>query len=426
MCMKVAFYLHNKNIMRFSNLYSLEKGNPGIGGSEYMILLISKELTKRNNDIIVRLYIECDGIQDPDIDIRVCNNIETAAYYAAQECFNRFIFDSKQIDWYSKPFNNINNDLRLIPWCHNFPTPELCYLMAYHKNIGRIICVGREQMDLFRDSWAFNKMDYIYNCVPIPILRKNEAKLTPNTKRKHVVTYIGSLSPAKSFHVLAQLWKNILTKVPDAELYVIGDGRLYNRNCILGKYGLAEDKYERFFMQYLTVDGKIMPSVHFMGRMGEEKYDILSKTKVGVPNPMGKSETFCITAVEMQAMGAIVTALQAPGYYDTFYNGRICGNLKELENNIVKYLLYGSIKSQDKIWRYIDKNFSINSVIENWERLLLGDLSKHIHSINPLKNPVYRYKWIKEIIRLLKKNITLLSRKKITIEDILQKTHKLN
>jgi hypothetical protein len=44
--MKVAFYLENAEIAEV-DLRDPEKGNPGIGGSEYMIVMIANELSKR-------------------------------------------------------------------------------------------------------------------------------------------------------------------------------------------------------------------------------------------------------------------------------------------------------------------------------------------------------------------------------------------
>ena len=56
--------------------------------------------------------------------------------------------------------------------------------------------------------------------------------------------------------------------------------------------------------------------------------DILKNIRVGCPNPTGDSETFCLSAVEMQAMGCVVAAMEAPGYYDTFFNGHISKEIR--------------------------------------------------------------------------------------------------
>ena len=72
---------------------------------------------------------------------------------------------------------------------------------------------------------------------------KNE-KYTGRSAARPIVTYVGSLTKGKGFHVLAKEWKNILKAVPDAELYVLGSGKLYDNKAELGEYGLAEKTYE--------------------------------------------------------------------------------------------------------------------------------------------------------------------------------------
>jgi hypothetical protein len=134
--------------------------------------------------------------------------------------------------------------------------------------------------------------------------------------------------------------------------------------------------------------------------MGMEKFDVLRESKVAVPNPKGKGETFCISAVEMQLMGCNVTSMQAPGYLDTVYNGILVKTKKELIESIVSLLNTANfVKDYNETLTYINNNFSINAVISDWEKLLLSDMKKPIHPITPLYNPYYRLKFLKERIR---------------------------
>lgn len=80
--------------------------------------------------------------------------------------------------------------------------------------------------------------------------------MTPNFKREHNVCYIGSLHPAKGFQFLAQAWPKVLKEVPDANLFIIGSGKLYGRNAQLGKWGIAKEEFEEEFMPYITQNGK--------------------------------------------------------------------------------------------------------------------------------------------------------------------------
>lgn len=192
---------------------------------------------------------------------------------------------------------------------------------------------------------------------------------------------------------------------------------------VLGDFGIASPKYEKRFLRPLLDTNKaILPSVHFLGNLGLEKYNYLLKSKVGVPNPTGATETFCISAVEMQYMGCCVSAMSAPGYYDTFVNGVITKRSKRaFANNIVKLL-----KSNEPVEPYtetierLQKLFSIENVLKDWETLFCGDFTGHIHPIVPMKNRSYRLKWLKEIKRNLKWTF-LLVESMLSLKDDIKK-----
>lgn len=419
--MKVAFFLNNEEFASCRDFRDIEKGNPGIGGTEYMILLISYLLTIRENGIHVRLYVSKTGLFNSKMEVMCVGDMETSAHHASDDGFERFVFDHKRVNWYKHPFQNLAPQLRLIPWCHCFTFTRELHIMCKNPNLGRIVYVGKETYDLMRDDVSFLKSDYIYNCVHLDKDRIEQAKLYPNAKREHIVVYMGSLVPLKTFHVLAELWPRILKRVPDAQLYVIGNGKVYGDNVNLGKYGIAEESYESKFMPYLTNKGKILASVHFMGALGEEKNEILLKAKVGVPNPTGKSETFCICAVEMQAMGCSATAMECPGYYDTIYNGKIAKNKIQLEDNIVDLLLGDAPKEYEETLAFIHANFSENVVVSDWEKLLVSNLENSLHPIFPITHKQYRLKWLKEVLRLLKQKFPYFYRNKATVEAVLNK-----
>ena len=87
----------------------------------------------------------------------------------------------------------------------------------------------------FCDHRAFKKGTYIYN-----LCNYNLPAPKPFSARKNHVVYIGSIVPLKGLHLLTKAWSSVLKEVPDAQLYIIGSGNLYNQNEKLGKYGIAE------------------------------------------------------------------------------------------------------------------------------------------------------------------------------------------
>lgn len=391
--MKVAFYLENRALgdVDCSNIIL---GNPGIGGTQYMILLVATLLNQRDNGIDIILYTETDGRFPQGLNYLVTGNFYDTVTVANKEDITYLVFRHNASLIKDGILKKIKTRVKLIVWDHVF----VCYweLDYYAKdtNIFKIVNVGREMNDLYRDHPAFNKSCYIYNCIQTANLEKSLSRY-PFHKRDKIVTYIGSIVPYKGFHILAEAWPKVLEKEPTAQLYVIGSGKLYNKEERMGKYGIAEESYERVIMRYLSKDGVIMNNVHFMGILGKEKNDILLKTKVGVPNPSGITETFCISAVEMQLLGALVTTIKAPGYMDTVKNGHLFKRVDNLASSIIN-LLNTNETQYLQAKQYFDRNFSIDAVIPQWENLFMSGAVNGTHGIS---NPFYRLKWLKELLR---------------------------
>ena len=401
--MKVAFFLPNA-LFPETDCTQVVESNPGIGGTQYLIILIASELSKRNNGINVVLYAQCRGILPSNLDVKIATSEEYAILDADKNQVDVFIDRPSLANW-CELLPKLNSPMRIVFWCHNFLRIKMLDLCANQSRISRLVNVSREQMDMYRDHPAFNKSDYIMNAVPYQIKDVERAREKPYCTRPHNVVYVGSLVDCKTFDELAAVWPQVVKVVPDAQLYVVGSGQTYNHSAKLGKYNIADEEFERKFMRYLTdKSGAIIPSVHFMGNLGEEKNDIILNAKVGVPNPRGYGETFCISAVEMQLLGCTVTAMSAPGYLDTFVNGIVTPHKKSsLANSIIKLLQSDKpIVEFDKTIEIINERFSLANVLNEWELFLTGGMNETIHPISPIINKFYRLKWLKEIFRKLK------------------------
>lgn len=256
-----------------------------------------------------------------------------------------------------------NAKMKLIAWAH---CPFKSKIL-YFNSISRVVCVGNEQRDEHKNALNSHKLTVIFNALNLDV---NTTYLTPFANRKAEVTFMGALMPFKGFHVLAKAWKDIVSLVPDAHLNVIGSGRLYDRNAPLGKWDIASPEYEELFMPYLLDDnGQILPSVTFWGVLDDEKNKILGETKVGVPNPLGR-ETFCISAVEMQMYGALVTTIKEGGYIDTVYDQ---DSLFEHNDDLAIYVATQLKKTENKDYNacmeYFENNFSFETTCNKWNDL---------------------------------------------------------
>ena len=399
---KVAFYLDNSAI-RATDCSKALDGNPGIGGTEWLFVAVSSLLTNRDNDVDVVLYTPTPGTFPKGICNVVVENLPEAIVLADSLGFDYLVVKHLADNITKGMFEVRTKHLQFICWCHVF----VCHWeLDYYSNnevFSKVVFVGREMYDLYRDHKIYHKATYIYNCVPSGDARELVQQI-PLCKRENVVAYVGSLVPFKGFHLLAQAWPKILQQVPDAKLYVIGSGRLYNKDSHLGKWGIAEESYEDAFMPFLTQSGKIISSVHFMGVMGDEKKNILLKSRVGVPNPSGITETFCLSAVEMQMYGCRIATINFPGYMDTVRNGRLYNRKGNLATVIVE-LLQSSENYYVSSMDYFEENFSYESVITKWEELIK---TGNICYADKLTNLCYRFKWLKELLRIIKRHLPFL------------------
>ena len=159
---KIAFYLENASIASV-NCSNILQGNPGIGGTQYMIIVVSYLLSQRNNGLEVKTFSNSEGTFPSQYRYSVVKNFSEAVECASKEGFDCLIFrhDAELIT--SGTLDNVNKNIKLVVWDHVF----VCYweldYYASNNQIYKIINVGREQADLYRDHKAFDKMLYIYN-----------------------------------------------------------------------------------------------------------------------------------------------------------------------------------------------------------------------------------------------------------------------
>lgn len=398
---KVAFYINNDSIFNV-DCTSILDSNPGIGGTEYLFYYTVYKLQSNPNstlDITLLTSTECKLPQD--YKYQKVGSKTKAIEFCIRNKINILVVKYEEKDFFPNIFSIITNNIKIYLWAHNIIPDHILTIIAKTHSIRKIINVGKEQLDLYRDHPAFKKSTYIFNSINIKSKEFYKQHSIPFKQRKNEITYLGSLVPIKGFHLLAKAWPKILQAYPDAHLNIIGSGNVYG-NAQLGKYGIAEENYEKEFMPYLTnSDGKILPSVTFYGKLGEDKNKILAKTKIGVPNPSGYSETFCLSAIEMELYGCRIVTKKYVGLLDTVpcSGGKLYRNEKALATNIIKELQQKENISYNETYDFIYDNFNTNKIISEWCKVLIDD---SFTNNNKIVNPQYNFKILREINRKIK------------------------
>lgn len=396
---KIAFYLNNKDLPDI-DYKSIIIGNPGIGGSEYEFLLVSYFLEKRANNLDINLISNFPGLFLNKNKTYV-HNISECCSFCVSNNIELVVIDIKSYD--KNILDKFGTKLKFIIWAHNNISYPLLNEFFKTKYIYKIVNCGREELELYRDHLATLKSTFIYNIFPI----KPKAYYIHNIadRKNHNVVYMGSLIPAKGFHILAKSWKQVLAKIPDAQLYIIGSGKLYNRNSHLGKYGIADENYEKRIIKFLVDESEnILPSVHFLGLLGEDKYKILGNCKVAVPNPSGNTECLPVTVIEMQLMGCNITTIKHPAYYDTVMN---MSYLFDKESKLADYIvarLKDTPDDYDDLYNFVFTKFNTEASLERWEDSLKND-SFCVEKISAI---LYHHKMLKDKLFRAKMKYTML------------------
>lgn len=365
--MRIGLIFYDKGFSKLDLEYP-EKGNPGVGGTEYCFLMLARylKLSKAKIDIYI-YHINENKFPEDTISRRVHDKNE-AIKMALEDNIDILIFrNGYNESWYDMVKES---QIKSIVWAHNYLSAKEVDIICKNDIIKRVVFVGKQQYDKYIDDDIINKSQFIYN-----MFNSDIKEYKRNYKFSKSVTYTGSLVEAKGFHILAKSWKKIIEAEPDARLNVIGSGKLYDRNSKLGKYNIAEEKYENNFMQYLTDEkGTILPSVKFLGVLGQEKLEIYKDTMVGVINPSGITETFGLSAVEMEACGIPIVTKKRFGLPDTVIHkstGLLSNTQERFTSDIIKLLRDRdyNIKLGNQAIEFVSKEFDPCKIIVQWIRM---------------------------------------------------------
>lgn len=394
--MKIGLLLNDSGFTD-KDLSMPEKGNPGVGGTQFCFIMLLKYLIIEGRHEVYCYHYNDNSLPEKVYDRKVLDEIE-AVKYASKDGIDIFIMKSPTNQ---AVFETIDAfQLKTISWAHNYIIGPSLNMHKSCKFIKRIVFVGKQQYDRYVDCDIIDRSTYIYNMYYQDNLLKRK-EIIPKT-----VTYTGSLVKSKGFHILAKEWKAILKEVPEAQLNIIGSGSLYNQNEKLGKYGIASSDYENKFIPFLTdAEGDILPSVHFLGTLGTEKMDVYCETMVGVMNPSAKTETFGISAVEMESLGIPICTKGKNGILDTVIHkntGLLSRNSFGLRKNIVHLLMNENLNNKYGYqgMKFV-KKFLPEMIIDDWNELFQ---EIHLNQLAKYNKPNDHYLNNMKFLRILNRN----------------------
>lgn len=378
----------------------VKNGNPGVGGTQFCMLQLAHYLNTHGN-YKVNIIAFREFIVEAGINFYLVNSV-TSLFETIKECNTEVLIVkdfSNDIEYKHKL---VSIDIPIVVWTHNYKKSDFCKFVTKSPQIKAQVFVGKQQYDRYIDDNVINKSTYIYN-----MFTDN----TPNVVRENdskTVVYMGALVEGKGFAELCKIWKGIVNAVPEAKLIVLGNGKLYGESK-LGKYMLADEKYERKFIKYITDEnGHLLPSIEFLGVIGEGKTEIFRKTSVGVVNPSGQTETFGMGILEMAEAKLPVVTIGKNGYFDTVQHektGILAKNLQDLQSHIIELLKNSQLNTQyGESAKVFIKQFNPELIGKQWDTILREVYNNSFIPTYATPSPPYsnNYKWVRCITRFLR------------------------
>jgi glycosyltransferase involved in cell wall biosynthesis len=395
--LRVAFFLDTRNVSSI-DIRDVDAGNPGIGGTEYMFFLIASYLAKTHS---VAMYVTAPGLFPAGITYHVVRDLSEAATHLETQGETMLILRESDVLPNLQQLHGMKQ--KVLVWAHNYSGHKTLKACVKCPSIVRYLCVSKEQYEQLRDESVFAKADYVFNAAVTRSYPTEAACAGENN-----VFYMGSLIEMKGFHVLARYWKDIVAKVPDAKLHVIGSGQLYDKQAVLGPMGIASVEYERRFAKDVTEGGELRRDIIFHGTLGAGKTELLKRAKVAVANPTGVGETFCITALEFALLGVPVVTKNLGGPRNVIVDGKT-GILYARERHLPEAVV--TLLTQDGLRHEMGRNamtfardhFDIEIVLERWVKILQAvHLDEAVRPDFGITMADDRYKQLKEWNRIVK------------------------
>lgn len=358
-----SFALWIKNNNKTYNISETRFGNPGLGGTQFEEAIVSFYLKEMYPKMNFKIYTNNMGLTSHNVKIVYVKDIHELLEKVSNSD-SILLFTQTDVD--SAFYSSLKKTkIQAIAWVHNYLTYDVYNSLVKIENIQKVVFVGQQLYDHYIDTPLIKKSLVIYNCIPDCFVKRDDIV----TKK---VVYVGALIRQKGFHVLAKAWKGILKECPDAELYAIGGGLYGSENEI--------SDYQKYCNRYLSDSkGELLPSVHYLGTLGNEKEEFYKTIKVGVANPTGNTETFCLSAVEFESHGIPVVTYDGYGLLDTVIDGetgyRIRG-VKDCKNAVVRLLKDDELnrKLSNQAKKFADSRFTPDIIIPQWYSLLTEKL----------------------------------------------------
>ena len=263
---------------------------------------------------------------------------------------------------YLYPVYLLNNDAKTISWNHG-----TIYNLKNHrfsrirqgkklKYVNRIITISEETSKSVKEIYPeYNeKIELIYNGYDFKNIHTKSLEDVNINFEDDSLIYLGRIEEAKGIKRLLEVFKNVVDKIPDKKLYLLGKGDL-------------EEYVSKF-----VVDNHLEKNVFMLGYV-DNPYPYIKKASYVVL--LSEAEGFPTVLVEALALGKGFISTPVGGTNE-LYNNQKCGFVSDDNEEISNYLIEELSKNKEDRFinsevckKYVDK-YSLDKQIASIKKMI--------------------------------------------------------
>ena len=263
---------------------------------------------------------------------------------------------------YLYPVYLLNDDVKTISWNHgtiyNLQNHKISRIRQGKKlkSVNKIIAISEKTEESIKEIYPEykKKIELIYNGYDFNDIN---AKSLENAKIKFEedsLIYIGRIEESKGIKRLLEVFKNVVEKIPDKKLYLLGKGDL-------------EEYVSRFIL-----DNQLENNVFMLG-YDKNPYPYIQKSSYVIL--LSEAEGFPTVLVESLALGKGFISTPVGGTNE-LYNSQKCGFVSDNNEEITNYIVEELSKNKEnriiksEVCReHVDK-FSLDKQIASIKKII--------------------------------------------------------
>jgi len=325
------------------SLWGLDK-RTGVGGSEYYMLTLCEELTKRGHDVV--LY------NNPYV--RGVSSFE-------QRNTNEFIPQQSRdilITWRSpNPKSLLAKGYKIWVSCDQYTVGSFS-LFAPTQDV--TVVISKFHKDYFERIYGIHNIEVI----DIPIRIDDLVGNTEKVSGRCIFTSV----PDRGLQYLLPIWKSVVREVPDASLVLTSDYRLW---------GSDTPRNMRHVTQWMSV-----PNIEFIGAVSRKRLISEQLKAELLVYPSNYDELFCVSVAEAQCCGVLPITSTTGALYTTNMGVTIPGSGEDAHmkglftETVIDYLTDNDKlhKHSASAQRQALERFHPDNILDQWEKRIFSKI----------------------------------------------------